>query len=280
MMLQWDDTRVRAMDCETSGVKPEYALQPWRHTKGEMWITSFVHLIKEGGKFRDIGGLGLPLERPSDDHVKKMIAEFFREVEENDQYVVGWNLAYDAAVMIAYGFEEEVFRTKWLDGMLLWRHWFIEPEYDKDRGKKKPYGLKDCFAELLPELPAYNDDIDFHDPDPAVRQRLHRYNVRDSKAAFGFARHWFKLLQEYPQRLKAALIEAECIPFIAQANLRGIPVDTLYAKELSGCRSCSLPRSWRYWLRMGSPRRSSAHRSSWPRCCTTTGSCRSTPTIR
>lgn len=40
MNLTWDDAKVVAHDLETSGRLPEYALQPWRMARGDMWITS------------------------------------------------------------------------------------------------------------------------------------------------------------------------------------------------------------------------------------------------
>lgn len=221
------------MDVETSGVLPEYALQPWRVRQAKTWLTSFAHVWRAPDGLRVGGGLATPYTRPDDALTKRMIAEFFEEVHDLKQYVTGWNTVYDISMMLAYGFEEEVFRTKWLDGMLLWRHWFIEPEYDKDRSKKRSYGLKLCVAEVFPDRAGYEEGVDFHDPSPGARQKLHTYNIDDNINTLDLTKHWWtKLYDDDPRRLKAALLEAECLPLLAEANLRGMVVDQIKAAAL------------------------------------------------
>jgi DNA polymerase I len=223
-MASWDDSRFIAFDFETSGELPEYALQPWRVAQGTSWATSLVWCQKDPGDMRVEGGL-----RPS---VESMRAMLEHAIAEN-RTICGWNTIFDIQWLLAYGLEDLVFRVKWLDGMLLWRHWFIEPEYDMDKGKKKSYGLKTCVAEVLPQFAGYEEDVDFHSTDPEELAKLHSYNVRDTMFTLRLTRHWYRKLEQEPQRLKAALIEADCLPLVAKANLDGMVLDTLAARELS-----------------------------------------------
>lgn len=232
--MDWDDDKVLALDGEMSGVAPEYGLQPWRVRQDKAWITSLVAVKKVGDAFRITGDLTTPYERPNRDMIVKMAREILTEAADTKTYITGWSTVFDISWLLAYGLEKEVFACKWLDGMLLWRHYFLEPEYDKDRSKKRSYGLKGCVAEVLPQFAGYEEDIDFHDPDPAVRAKLHEYNIRDSLFTLKLTKHWWeKLVESDPRRLRAALIEAECLPMLAQANLNGMLVDVLKANELS-----------------------------------------------
>lgn len=223
-MPSWDDAKFVAMDFETSGELPEYGLQPWRVATGKAWATSLVWCQKRGNQMDVQGGLD-----PSVDDMRRLLEQAIA----NDQTLVGWNVQFDVQWLIAYGLEDLVFRVRWLDGMLLWRHWFIEPEYDEDRSKKRSYRLKGCVEEVLPQFAGYEDEIDFHDASPEARQKLHTYNIRDTMFTLRLARHWWRKLEAEPQRLKAALIESRIIPHVACANLRGIPANPLVLKELS-----------------------------------------------
>jgi len=130
-------------DVETSGTLPEHALQPWR-APNDAWVTSFVW-IHNGVTH---GGLN---------PTKEQMLDMLVYAQENDCTIVGWNTTFDISWLIAYGLEDEVFKCKWLDGMLLWRHLSIEPEYE---GAKKSYGLKAAVAEFMPAFADYEADID------------------------------------------------------------------------------------------------------------------------
>jgi DNA polymerase I-like protein with 3'-5' exonuclease and polymerase domains len=223
-MTAWSDEKFVAFDFETSGTSPAYALQPWRVETGEAWVTSLVWCERVRGRIVPHGGLN-----PSRDMMRDMLERAIAR----DQYLVGWNTAFDISWLLAYGLEDLVFKARWLDGMLLWRHWFIEPEYDTDRPNKRSYGLKACVAEVLPEHAGYEEDIDFHSTAPEDLARLHAYNTRDTIFTLRLTRHWWQKLAAEPQRLKAALIEARMLPHVALANLRGVPVDTVAARHLS-----------------------------------------------
>tara|TARA_R110000868_G_scaffold261331_3_gene519427 strand:+ start:4366 stop:6267 length:1902 start_codon:yes stop_codon:yes gene_type:complete len=222
-MPAWDDSKFMAFDFETSGELPEYALQPWRVAQGKAWATSLVAARRVDGQTIITGGLD-----PTVDTMREMLETAIAE----GRALIGWNTAFDISWLLAYGLGDLVFKVKWLDGMLLWRHVFIEPEYDTERHRKRSYGLKQCVTENLPKYAGYEEDVDFHSTDPEERRKLHEYNVRDTLFTLRLTRHWYNELAAEPQRLKAALIEAACLPLAAQANLQGMVVDTLAAREL------------------------------------------------
>src|SRR5574343_298504 len=217
----WNDEKFVAFDFETSGALPEYALQPWRVQQGKAWATSLVWARKTESGFDIQGGI---------DPTVEMMRQFLEETIAANRTIVGWNTVFDIQWLIAYGLYDLVMKARWLDGMLLWRHFFIEPEYDMDRGQKRSYGLKNCVAEVLPKFAGYEQEVDFHDPSPEARAKLHRYNVQDVLFTLKLARHWFNKLE--PSQRRAALLEAQCLPLVANANLMGLMVDTLAAREL------------------------------------------------
>ena len=237
--LIWDDTKIAAFDFETSGVIPEYALQPWRvQPDHESWATSLSvirwQIIDDMPKLAPDGStLFIRNHMPwSIGSVESHLRAFLLRAINENWVVVGWNVIFDIQWLIAYGCGDLVHKVKWLDAMLLWKHLTIEPEYDLDRSKKKSYSLKAAVPEFMPvEHHGYEQDIDFHSTDPLQLMRLQRYNDRDSVYTWALAKiFWHELSEE--QR-KAALIEAECLSMIAEANLKGMPVDTLYAQELA-----------------------------------------------
>lgn len=221
----WDNASFAALDLETSGDLPEYALQPWRVARGKAWITSLSFVSFDGTKLVPSGGL-----MPD----KAMIRQKLQWAIDHGLTIVGWNIVFDIAWLLAYGLEDLVFQIKWLDGMLLWRHWFIEPEYEMTKPNKMSYALKPgAIEQFLPAFAGYEEDVDFHSTDPAELKKLQKYNDRDTLAAYVITMQLYNWLGEEPRRLKAALIEAECLPMVAQANLEGMLVDTLACRELA-----------------------------------------------
>ena len=221
-MTEWIDDAYIAMDFETSGTLPEYALQPWRIKTRDFWATSISFVKKEPTALTVRGGLF-----PSID----MMREFLEEAIRENRRIVGWNVVFDISVFLAYGFEELVFKAKWLDGMLLWMHAAREPEYDTDRQNKKSFSLKQYVREFLPAFAGYEKEINYHTTDEAELDELQKYNDIDTTATLVGARYWW--LQLTGEQQRAALIEAECLPMLAQANLNGMLVDTLHARHLS-----------------------------------------------
>lgn len=221
--MTWDDDAFSAFDFETSGTLPEYALQPWRLKQKKFWATSLAVVRKADKDFVVTGGLW-----PTRDEM----AAFLEAEIAAQRTVVGWNTVFDISILLAYDLKDLVFKVKWLDGMLLWRHSFIEPEYEAtNRSQKKSYSLKTCVDEHLPQFAGYAEDVDFHSTDPEEMAKLHRYNVRDTMFTLRLAKRWYNSLD--PSQLRAALIEAASLPLIAEANLHGMAVDRLHVAELN-----------------------------------------------
>ena len=218
----FDPARYMAFDFETSGTLPEYALQPWRIQTGHTWATSLVTVRRAPDGTAQVGG-GLcvgPTGQPASVLIRAMLDEAIR----GNLTLIAWNAPFDISVMLAYGFDELVFKCKFLDAMLLWKHLTVTPEYDLDRSKKKSYGLKSAVAEYIPQWAGYEEDVDFHATDPESLAKLHTYNIQDTAATLHLARKFYLALEADPQRLNAALIEAKCLPLVAWANLHGIPM--------------------------------------------------------
>lgn len=217
----WKDEKFIAFDYETSGELVEYALQPWRVAQGKAWATSLVTARKVGNDLVIGGGL---------DPTPEMMRAFLQDAIDNKLTIVGWNTVFDIQWLIAYGLYDLVMQCRWMDGMLLWKHFFTEPEYETDRSKKRSYGLKTCVEQVLPKHAGYAEDVDFHDTSPEARKKLHTYNIRDTVFTLRLAKHWYTKLE--PSQLRAAKIEAQCLPLVAKANFDGLLIDTLAAREL------------------------------------------------
>lgn len=231
--MVWRPERFETFDFETSGRKEEYALQPWRVKTGDAWATSLVTMRLIDGSPVYGGGL---LDSEDDPHdfarTKHMIKVFLEEALHAKRTLVGWNVVFDIAWLMAYGLEELALQCTYMDGMLLWRHAMIEPEYDLNRAHKKSFSLKQFVPDYLPEAAGYQDEIDFHDRTTAARKALHKYNKQDNLFTYIGTKHFYEQLE--PQQLKAARIEACMLPLVARSNLRGMLIDTLASKDLAG----------------------------------------------
>ena len=156
----WDDAKFQAFDLETSGTLYTYALQPHRVATNDAWITAVATAAK-GSVFGKL--------MPTKDDLRELL----QHAIDNKITLVGWNVAFDIAWLCAYGLYDLAVQVKWLDGMLLWRHLDIEPEYDvTDRTKKRSYGLKAAVREFIPKQAGYEDDVEFHNPPPEAREKL------------------------------------------------------------------------------------------------------------
>ena len=224
--MLWADLNPTAFDFETTGTLPEYALQPWRMAQVESdGLTRFsLTSLAVYPDYANVTGL-----YPS----RGLCHDFLIEAHMSKRYIVGWNTIFDIQCLLALGLEAEVMRCRWLDGMLLWKHAVVEPEYEMTRAQKQHFKLKGpggVVALLWPGEENYGEGIDFHDPTPAKRAELQAYNERDTRYTYDAAKHWWERLTERQQMV--ALTEAESLPLVAAANLRGLPVDTLACHEL------------------------------------------------
>jgi DNA polymerase I-like protein with 3'-5' exonuclease and polymerase domains len=149
-----------------------------------------------------------------------------------DRYVVGWNVSFDAAWCIAVGLEEEVFKVKWLDAMLLWRHAVVEPEgEDVPASKRKSYALKAAMDEFYPTEAGFKDFEDFQATDAASLAKLLHRNKMDALWTLRLAEKFWGMLNDTQRQ--AALIEARCIPLVAKTKVIGLVSSVEAAQALS-----------------------------------------------
>lgn len=238
MNWNWSDEKVVAFDVETSGEltglddtgepTSAYALQPWRVPQGKAWLTSASVLRY------DPGSRGLVAFLSALHPTRQQLIDFLLAAIRNDWTVVGWNIAYDISMMIAHGLDELVQRVRWLDGMLLWRHLDMEPEYEfkTQRHLKRRYRLKpEAVQEFIPTFAGLDENVKFHSRQPDDLAALQIYNDRDNVRAWTISKMiWQKLA---PRQRQAAVLECACLPLVAQANFYGLAMDALTIKHLS-----------------------------------------------
>jgi DNA polymerase I-like protein with 3'-5' exonuclease and polymerase domains len=206
-------------DLETMGDLPEYALQPFRAETGKAGIKAASIAVKD-----QTAGLLYP----EVEKVRRMLLKAIRD----DLYVVGWNTAFDAAWCIAVGLEPEVFQVKWLDAMLLWRHAVVEPEgEDVPRPKRKSYSLASAMHEFYPDQAGFKDFEDFQATDEQSLDLLLYRNEQDALWTLRLAEKFWGMLND--QQIRAALIEARCIPMIAKTRVMGIVSSADAAQDLA-----------------------------------------------
>jgi DNA polymerase I-like protein with 3'-5' exonuclease and polymerase domains len=207
-------------DVETTGDKPEYALQPFRATYAQARIKAASMAVND----RTSGKLW-----PSVEDLRTML----NLAVKLDAYVVGWNVAFDASWLIAVGLEEEVFQVKWLDAMLLWRHAAVEPEGDDiPRAKRKSYSLESAMHEFYPDNAGFKEFKDFEAVDAESLDLLLHRNKMDALWTLRLAEKFWGMLEDRQQI--AALIEARCIPAMAKTKVLGLVSSKEAAQELAG----------------------------------------------
>lgn len=202
-----------AFDVETYGKLGEYALQPFRATTGDAWLTSYATAEYVDGEIVTQGKL-----MPTVSDMRK----FLKHAHDKDAYVVAWNAPFDVAWLIALGLREEVYKTKWLDGLLLWRHLVVAPQ-----GMTQPtgYGLKNAVRTYAPVSAGYEEGVEFGE----VSEKLLAYNKEDALHTLWLAKKFLAELDESStdtrSRRTAALLEAKCIPMVAESMVNGLHID-------------------------------------------------------
>jgi len=213
-----------AYDVETTGDKPEYALQPWSERGRMRSFAVASRLNKKGLLSRAYSD-----ESSRDKHnMLHCLTNFARSASASDVAVVGWNVAFDAAWMIHMGLRDYVMDIRWVDAMLLWKHLTRVPESDLSYAYRKSYSLKAAVAEYYPEHADYADGIDF---DGDIHT-LMEYNCADAEFTLKLAQKFWDELAIFPDQLRAAWLESSCIPLVADAYVNGIHIDLGAATDL------------------------------------------------
>lgn len=214
-----------SLDLETSGIIPEYALQPWRVLQKKSWITVAAWArFKKDGTLDSNGVL-----YPTPDIIKAIL----RKAQDLGARIVTWNGTFDIAWLLAYAMkakdhelEDLIFKTLWLDGMRIWKHSDNTPTY---MGKRY-FGLKGAVDEHLPQYKNYAVNINYHSRAPADLARLLKYARIDNEAALLLAKKFWEELSD--KQRSVVLTEAYAMPHIARANVVGMRVDLDAANKL------------------------------------------------
>lgn len=200
--------RFVGIDVETTGVAPGYGLQPCRALMGHGRISAVS--VAVNGK---VSGTLAPDAR--------YLMRCLHLGAASDAYLVGWNVAFDAAWFIASGLEREVFACQWLDAMLLWRHLTIAPSgEDVPKSARKSYSLDAAMREFFPEQAEFKAFKDFDAADSASLEALLKRNKGDAVFTARLAEMFWSQLTAKQQR--AALIEAQSIPMVAWTKVYGL----------------------------------------------------------
>lgn len=210
--------RLTSFDVETRGTDVGYALQPSRLKSGQAWVTMCAMVSTEDTDHP------IQIMRPSREQLRVWLVD----TAQRRVPIVCWNGAFDIAWLLAMDLRDEVYACQWLDGMLLWRHVCNQPEWVP--GARSHFGLKLAVEEILPLFAGYDKDIDFETDDPVELAELASYNVKDALYTVMIAQILWERLT--PEQRVAVRIEAQCLPMVAEANLHGIRMNEVAAREL------------------------------------------------
>lgn len=214
--------KLLAFDVETWGVEPAYALQPFRARSGHAWLTSYAVAVL--GRQGDVSTAGELF--PTIETLRLLLVR----CAETKTRIVAWNAIFDIAWLIALGLREEVMACRWLDAMHLYQHVTNHPRFMIEDGLPTTYALKPAVAKFFPEDAGYEADIDFGTTDEAELDALLVYNRLDSKHTLRLAVRF--LSEMTPEQKRAALIEASCLPMIAETIVQGIAANAEAASVL------------------------------------------------
>lgn len=197
-----------SLDTENIGEKHEHGLQPWRIPQRLLECRTYATTTRENGRFISAGKI-----KPTRDE----LAHLLETLRANNRIIVGWNLAYDIAVFLAYGLKAEVFGLQYLDAQLLWKR--LDPH-------RHSFSLKDWLRINVPQLDGYEIDFaGYFDPDKPTPSddELLTYNKLDTTGTLVAALNMWAQLD--PMQQRSSLIEGKNLRHKADMNLRGLPVD-------------------------------------------------------
>lgn len=218
--------KLTAFDVETRGTEEGYGLQPFRAKTDEAWLTMCAMATDKG-----VSGFRYPDTDPPVRRMKTVasLGAWLRKCAETKTTIVGWNTPFDMAWLIALGLKDEVYACNWLDAMMLWRHLTASPEWTGIAPQS--YGLKNAVKLYYPEEAGYEVDIDFETDDPAELDALFAYNKKDAEFTLRLTNKFLNELT--PEQKRCALLEAACLPMVAETYVRGIAADGEAAQALS-----------------------------------------------
>jgi DNA polymerase I-like protein with 3'-5' exonuclease and polymerase domains len=215
---------ITAFDVETWGREDLFALQPFRMRTGEAWLTSAAVAYFEDGQLVT-ESQRLPTAQGMADWLDTVAG----------RYVVCWNTPFDIAWLLVLdelhpelGIRAKVFKVHWLDGMLLYRHAINAPRY-KEEGRMS-VGLKEAVVQFFPNEAGYEEGVAFN---PVTEQEWVRLGVYNEDDCSKTLRITVLLLQTLPPKIvRNALIEARCLPLVADTKINGLRINAAKAAAL------------------------------------------------
>lgn len=219
------------LDIETWGTQPEYALQPWRAKQGKAWLTSIVGLPPEDTP--EIPELDLIRLESSLEFMLQITRRFLIACAEQGVHIATWNGPFDMAFLIALGLYKEVMACKWIDGLLLYRHYQQHPTFEAyhEDIKNLSFSLKAAVRQFIPEHAGYEEDVEYNPVTLEQWNTLRVYNRRDVRFTMEIVeRLWWNLT---PAQRAVAMHESKCLPMMALSIANGIDIDTDAAESLS-----------------------------------------------
>lgn len=205
------EIKLVGFDVETPQAVTEHSLQPWRAISGDAVIQSYAAWSEDGL----ICGAK---KRPSVAQLRK----FLRLTAAHGYTIVGWNMVFDVAWLVAVGLMKELKQCQFLDAMLLLKH--INFWLDKAHGGPG-FGLKSAVARQWPEHSEYAEGVDVLTvpQTPEEWATLLRYNLDDSRFTCLLAREYLNQLSR--TEIQNCLIEASSLPDVAMSYIHGIHIN-------------------------------------------------------
>jgi len=219
-----DPYAITAFDVESWGREDLFALQPFRMRTGDAWLTSCAIAYFKNGKL---------YASSNREPTARELAAWLDTVA--GRYVVCWNTPFDIAWLLVLdelnprlGIRAKVFAVNWLDGQLLYRHAINAPRY-KEEGRMS-LSLKEAVKEFFPSEYGYHEGVAFDPQNEVQWAQLRYYNKDDAKFTL---RITILLLQTLPEKLKRnAMIEARCLPLVADTKINGLKINAERAAAL------------------------------------------------
>lgn len=209
-----DPTQIIGLDLETGGDEKLFGLQPWRLNQGRARIKTYALAWQDANGQVQRAGKMWP--------DRATLHAVLQRLADSGRYVAVWNGAFDIAWLVANGHWPQVSKIKWLDGMLLWRHWYVEPEYDTNRDKRKSYKLEEAINQFYPGEGDFKEFTDFDAVDEASMRLLLARNLGDAEYTWRITTDLVRMLSDHPRRLTVAMIEAHALPHVGRANCFGM----------------------------------------------------------
>lgn len=214
--------RFACFDVESAGNSNLYALQPFRALNKDAWLTSIAFCTtNELNEFSVWSEL-----KPKASTIRNFLKQCIRE----KLTITGWSTAFDVAWLIALGHGDLVAKLKFVDAMLMWRQLRCPPTFviTKDF---PGFGLKAAVREFIPGAAGYEKNITFNPTTPEEWAELQTYNERDTIYTLQLTLHFWSQLSVEQKRV--CLVEAACIPLVAETLVQGVKGNLARASALA-----------------------------------------------